>query len=101
MVLQIQVTNGLSDDKLNLISADALNQSVELKSLQNRQLREDSILLWAISNQHPGFLELLLDVVALDRDLSCSWCRFSDQTLECGRFPCTIDSQQCKALPKI
>ena len=77
---------------------NTFDQSVELYGLLNRQLREDSIVLRAVANQHSCLLELFLDVIALYCDLASCRLRFSRQTLESGRFSRPINSQQGKAL---
>ena len=77
---------------------DTFDQSVELYSLFDCQLREDSIVLRAVANQHSSLLELLLDVIALYRDLTGCRLRFSRQTLESGRLSRPVNSQQGKAL---
>ena len=82
MVLQVQISDGLLNDGLDLMSSDALNKRVELDCLLYRHLREDSVVLWAVSYQLSGLLEIFLDVVALNCYLSSSRGRVPRQALE-------------------
>ena len=98
MVLQVQVTDGLLDDRSDLVGSNALHEGVELDRLLNRQCREDSIMLWAVADQVTSFCELLLDVVALNGDLASRRRDVSSQTLESCRLAGTIDTEQSEAL---
>ena len=82
MVLQVQISDGLLNDRLDLMSSDALDKSVELDCLLYRHLWEDSVVLWAVSYQLPGLLEIFLDVIAFNCYLSSSRGRVPRQTLE-------------------
>ena len=82
MVFQVQVADGLLNYGLDLTGSDALDESVKLDCLFYRHLRENSIVLWAVSDQLPGLLEFFLDVVALNCYLSCSRGRVPRQALE-------------------
>ena len=84
MVFQVQVADGLLNDWLDLMSSDPLDKSVELDCLLHCHHREDSVVLWAVSNQLPRLLEIFLDVMALNCYLSSSWGRVPRQALECG-----------------
>ena len=84
MVLQVQISDGLLNDGLDLMSSDALNKRVELDCLLYRHLREDSVVLWAVSDQLSGLLEIFLDVVALNCYLSSSRGRVPRQAFERG-----------------
>ena len=98
MILQVKVFDGFLDDGFDLVDADALDQSIEFDSLFNGHLGEDSIVLWAVPDELPRILELFLDVIALDRDLTRGRRRISRQTLEGGRLSSTIDSKKREAL---
>ena len=82
MVFQVQVADGLLNDGLDLMGSDAFDESVELDCLLYRHLREDSVVLWAVSDELPGLLEIFLDVVALNCYLSSSRGRVPRQALE-------------------
>ena len=98
VITQIEVSDGLFDSGVNLVSSQTLEQAVVFESLLNCHVGEDCIILRAVSNQLSSLIELILNIKALDGDFSLSWIDFSGQTLESGRFTGTIDSQQSKAL---
>jgi len=98
MVLQVQVTDCLLDDRLDLVGADALDKCIELQSLLDGHHGEDGVVLGTVPNQLSRILELLLNVEALDSDLASRWCDLASQTLERGGLSSTIDSEQREAL---
>ena len=82
MVLQVQLLDSLLYHTTDLVGSDALDQSIELDSLLDSELREDSIILRAVSDQLPCLCELLLDVESLDSDVTSRGRDLSRQTLE-------------------
>ena len=98
MVLQVQLLDSLLNHTTDLVGSDALDQSIELDSLLDSELREDCIILRAVADKLSGVLELFLDIVALNSDLTSCWSDLSGQTLESGRLAGTIDTEQGKAL---
>ena len=59
---------------------------------------EQCIVLRTVANQFTGFLEIFLNVIACDGDLTSGWSCVSCQSLEGGRLACTVDSEQSEAL---
>ena len=84
MVFQVQVTDGLLNDWLDLMSSDPLDKSVELDCLLHCHHREDRVVLWAVSDQLPSLLEIFLDVITFYRYLSSSRGRVPRQAFERG-----------------
>ena len=78
--------------------SDALNQRIEFDCLFDCHLGEDGVVLWAVPDELPGILELLLNIIALDCDLTGRRVRLSRQTLERGRLASSIDTQQGETL---
>lgn len=101
MVFQVEVTDSLLDDGLDFMGADALDKCVELECLFNGHHGEDGVILGAVPDQLPCILELLLDVVALNRDLTRRWCYFTSQTLESCGLSSTINSKKREAFTEV
>lgn len=80
---------------------EALHKGVELEGLFNSQHREYSVVLRAVANQFSGFLELLLNIKALNGNFSRCRRDIPCQTLKSGGLSSAVNSQKSKALTVI
>ena len=73
MVLQVKITDSFLNNTIDLVSANTLDQSVELEMLLNSQCCEDGVVLGSVTDKLSGILELRLDIVTLHRNLAHRW----------------------------
>lgn len=94
---EIQFFDNVLDQRGTPFLRNAFDPSKVLDILFNREGLEDRVVLGAVTDQLPAFLEVFVHIHSLD--FYRSGCRFffTSEDLKGGRFSCTVDSKEPEA----